>query len=81
MEIQASNNFSKSFKRLSNHKYDISNEKENYQKLINFTSNIRENIIEKNKSIYMLPGLYKDEEIFNLENNLNESLSYFIHVI
>jgi len=60
--------------------YDISDEEKKYHELKNFIENIRENVIDKNPNIYLLPALYKTEHIFDLNKTMDRSYSYFIQV-
>lgn len=67
--------------RISQKRNNISNEEKSYNQLKNFIMRIKEDIIEKNNNTYVLPGLYRSEDIFETNKNLNSTFSYFIKVI
>lgn len=41
---------------------------------------VRENVIDKNRSIYLLPDVFKPNEVFELGFKLGKRFSYFIEV-
>ncbi len=61
-------------------KFNISNEYLQLQDLRSFVVAVKENVIDKNESVYLLPDVFKPNEVFEIGFELPKKFPYFIDV-